>query len=109
MKQKFLNLTKDGGALYGFRQPFTFARAGITTKGRVWLQIGEVPLLLPALDEWTEDGCGLAAKGRNGERLYLVKPEDADDFQYGVLLDDIAALRGQFTEETMIELLGDDA
>lgn len=109
MKQKFQSLMKDGGALYGLQTTLAVARAGITSKGRVWLLIGETPLLLPKLEDWQESGCGLAATGSNREKLYLVKPEDADDMQYGALLDSIAEARGQTSEADCLRLLGDDA
>lgn len=109
MKALFSTLTKDGAVLYGLASPIIAARAGITSKNRIWIQTGETALVLPKLDDWREDGCGIRAKGSAGENLYLVAPADADDFQYGALLDAIGEARGQITEKQIVALLGDDA
>ena len=102
-------LTRDGAVLYGLGTPLVVSRAGVTSKGRIWLQIGEKPIVLPALKDWTEDGCGIAATGSNRERLYIVAPEDADDMRYGQLLDDIGEGRALMTEADCQRLLGDEA
>ncbi|HBJ83170.1 MAG TPA: hypothetical protein DDZ88_04715 [Verrucomicrobiales bacterium] len=108
-KAQLAKLTHDGAVLYGLAAPLVVSRAGVTSKGRIWLQIGEKPVLLPALKDWTEDGCGIAATGSSKERLYIVAPEDVDDMRYGQLLDDISEGRALMKEADCLRLLGDEA
>ncbi|MBK8095051.1 MAG: hypothetical protein IPK32_24555 [Verrucomicrobiaceae bacterium] len=108
-KEQLSKLTRDGAALYGLASTLVVARVGVTSKSRIWLQIGESLLLLPALKDWTEDGCGIAATGQNGERLYIVAPQDADDLRHGEVLESIGEGRAIMTEEVCLSLLGDEA
>lgn len=108
-RNQLSELTQNGAVLYGLASPLLVARAGVTKEGRIWLQIGEKPILLPDLKDWKESGCGIAATGSNKEKLYIVATEDADDMQYGQLLDDISECRELLTEADCLRLLGDEA
>lgn len=106
--QLIADLSRTGSAVYlygDYATSYPVARMGITEGGRLWYQQGTAAHLGGQATDYRKDGCMHVWRTKDGRELAFVRPEDADTWELGDIINALGTDRQAITEAELVEML----